>query len=595
MGRAGHQLQRGHGRRGTSRWGLFFTWFDFTISYRPSTKNIKTEALFLQWESSLPSAPPSTVIPGVRIVAPIQWGDEKAVCQARLTEPNPGGGPLGWLYVPKAVRVHVLECGCASPFSVHPGVTRTLEFLRRQFWWPSMEPDIRAFVLSHLRSVQGPQDKAHWSVAPTGCASEPLVSPVAQLYYRAVPSRGNMVILVVMDRFSKASHFFALPNLPSVKETAKLLFTQVVHLHGLPTDIVSDCRLQFTSWFCRAFCRLLGAEASLSSGFHPKSNSQTEKVNQDLEHTLCCLASSCPSSWSEHQLCAEFPHNTLWHASLGMSPFECQYGYALPMFPDQEADVGVRSAEQTIRCCCFACGFGYRCGNPCKLTPQYIGPFKVLRNVNPIYYRLALPLSLRVHLPFHVSRLRPVLCSVQYLVDWEGYGPKVQSWVPSRHVLDRDLHSGYLPAPFGLFARIVQLALGRQELPFPPFTGTRTRHEQKQDGQDEENRQDPDKTQEQTGQNQGQNTGLDEEQALEQKTQQKQTQKPEELEQKQHTKNHEQKWEQTQKRKEQDKKQEWTREQEQKQTEDVMSAGREDEEYKNAKQTRPGTKGQEQK
>ncbi|KAK1802701.1 hypothetical protein P4O66_021238, partial [Electrophorus voltai] len=52
---------------------------------------------------------------------------------------------------------------------------------------------------------------------------------------------------------------------------------------------------------------------------------------------------------------------------------------------------------------------------------------------------------------------------------------------------------------------------------------TRTRHKQEQNGKDEEQGQDPDDTQEQTGQNQGQNIGLDEEQALEENTQQKQT------------------------------------------------------------------------
>ncbi|KAK1806786.1 hypothetical protein P4O66_005267 [Electrophorus voltai] len=35
----------------------------------------------------------------------------------------------------------------------------------------------------------------------------------------------------------------------------------------------------------------------------------------------------------------------------GMSPFECQYGYAPLMFPNQEADMGVRSSEQIVRLC----------------------------------------------------------------------------------------------------------------------------------------------------------------------------------------------------------------------------------------------------
>ncbi|KAK1787247.1 hypothetical protein P4O66_002763 [Electrophorus voltai] len=101
-----------------AKWGLFFARFDFTLSYRPGTR--KPDALSCQWESSPPSAPPSIVIPRARVVAPIQWGVEKAVPQALVAEPDPGGGPQGRLYVPKVVRAQVLKWGHASPFLAHP-------------------------------------------------------------------------------------------------------------------------------------------------------------------------------------------------------------------------------------------------------------------------------------------------------------------------------------------------------------------------------------------------------------------------------------------------------------------------------------------
>ena len=106
-------------------------------------------------------------------------------------------------------------------------------------------------------------------------------------------SQGNTAILVVVDRFSRAAHFIALAKLASAQETAQLVVDHVSKIHGLPQDMVSDCG---TLKFWRSFCTQLGATVSLSSGFHPQTNSQTECTNQTLENTLCCLAASNPIS-----------------------------------------------------------------------------------------------------------------------------------------------------------------------------------------------------------------------------------------------------------------------------------------------------------
>lgn len=53
-------------------------------------------------------------------------------------------------------------------------------------------------------------------------------------------SRHPLVILTVIDRFSKFAHILTLPKLPSAKETADILVAHMFRLLGLTSDIVSD-------------------------------------------------------------------------------------------------------------------------------------------------------------------------------------------------------------------------------------------------------------------------------------------------------------------------------------------------------------------
>lgn len=59
---------------------------------------------------------------------------------------------------------------------------------------------------------------------------------------------GHMVILTIVDCFSRVAHFVPLPKLPSAAETGDLLVQHVIRLHSIPIDIVSDQGPQFMSW-----------------------------------------------------------------------------------------------------------------------------------------------------------------------------------------------------------------------------------------------------------------------------------------------------------------------------------------------------------
>ena len=118
----------------------------------------------------------------------------------------------------------------------------------------------------------------------------------------------------------------------------------VFRLHGFPKDVVSDRGLQFASRFWKAFCSLLGATVSLRQ-YHHQSNSQTERLNQELKTGLCGLVSQNPATWSRHLIWVEYAHSTLPCPASGLSLFQCAHDYQPLLFPVLEEKVSIPSAQ----------------------------------------------------------------------------------------------------------------------------------------------------------------------------------------------------------------------------------------------------------
>ena len=255
-------------------------------------------------------------------------------------------------------------------------------------------------------------------------------------------------IFVVVDRLTKMAHFVPCLKAVSGEDTTKLFLDNIYRHHGLPNDIISDRGPQFISKFWKSLFQLLKVQINLSSGYHPQTDGQTERVNQVLEQYLRCTINYHQDDWTKHLPLAEFAYNNSIHSSTQQTPFFANYGrhpkanlfhtpqqvntiapavedLATSLSKLQEEMISqLRKAQEQAKKNAdklrkeqplFKIGDkvwllhrNFKTQRPCdKLDYRRLGPFTISAQINPVTFKLQLPDSMKVHPVFHVSLLEP--------------------------------------------------------------------------------------------------------------------------------------------------------------------------------------------
>jgi hypothetical protein len=128
-------------------------------------------------------------------------------------------------------------------------------------------------------------------------------------------------ILVVVDRFSKMTHFIPCSKTSDASKVANLVFMEIVKLYGLPKTIVSDRDVRFMSYFWKTLWHLLGTKLKFSAAYQPQTDGQNEVVNRSLGNLLKCLVGEDGRTWDSILPKAQFTYNNSISMSIGMSPF----------------------------------------------------------------------------------------------------------------------------------------------------------------------------------------------------------------------------------------------------------------------------------
>lgn len=359
------------------------------------------------------------------------------------------------LYVPadSALRTRLLHECHDVPTAGHLGKDKTLEQVKRRFYWPGMDKDVLQYVRTcdACQRNKPSQQVTAGLLQPLPIPDHPWQQVTMDLITQLPKSRqGNDAIVVFVDKLSKMVHFVATKTAVTAPQLAEIFWSTVVRHHGLPSSIVSDRDPRFTGHFWRTLWKCLGTQLTMSTAFHPQTDGQTERANRTLEEMLRSYVSFQQKDWDEHLVAAELAFNASKHASTGFTPFYLNGGREVSVPLDlaleearsaRQPDAAARiqqlhrdldaakehllkaqqrqahHADKHRREMRFKVGDDVLLSTAhlkligggdrtAKFTYKYIGPFKIKRVVNDNAYELDLPPQMQIHPVLNVSRLK---------------------------------------------------------------------------------------------------------------------------------------------------------------------------------------------
>jgi len=231
------------------------------------------------------------------------------------------------LIVPHHCVKEILEEAHDSSIEGHFGVNKTLEKIRKRFYWATCKQDVENWCKSCKVCVskQGPSRKGKsllqiYNVGlPFQRVQMDVLGPLPKT------DSGNKFVLVIVDCFTKWVEAFPVKN-TRAKTIAEVFVREIISRHGVPSEIHTDQGRNFESKLFLELAELLGMKKTRTTALHPQSDGQVERQHQTIINYLVKFIDENQKNWDQWIPMFLLAYRSSKHESTGVTPAELYLG-----------------------------------------------------------------------------------------------------------------------------------------------------------------------------------------------------------------------------------------------------------------------------
>ncbi|GJS81953.1 putative reverse transcriptase domain-containing protein [Tanacetum coccineum] len=230
-----------------------------------------------------------------------------------------------WIPCRGNLRELIMHESHKSKYSIHPGLDKMYQDLKKLYWWPNMKAEIATYVSKCLTCAKV---KAEYQKL-SGLLVQLVIliwkwENITMDFVAKLPkaSSGQNTIWVIVDRLTKFAYFLPMKETNSMEKLTRQYLKEVVSRHGVSVSIISNRDSKFTSHFCKSLNEALGTQLDMSTAYHLQTDGQSERTIKTLEDMLRAYVIAFGNGWDRHLPLVEFSYNNSYHTSIKVAPFE---------------------------------------------------------------------------------------------------------------------------------------------------------------------------------------------------------------------------------------------------------------------------------